>query len=189
MLVCRFGGKGAFMTERGGASLEIERRFLIRIPDGKSLLSRGASHRRILQTYLVTPEGYSSERVRRSESGGRVVFTHTKKRRIARETALEEEREITEAEYGELLLFADPRRKPILKERYALTLGSLVYEIDVYPFWKRTAILEVELPDADAAFSIPDGILPIREITGERRYSNHALSLSFPPEEIFSETV
>ena len=184
-----FGGEGAFVRCQPDAVLEIERRFLIRMPDVAALLAEGAGLRLIVQTYLVTPSGYSSERVRKSESGGVVTFTHTRKKRIALEAAVEQEREISLAEYEALLSRADPLRRPIEKKRLALAVGDLVYEIDIFPEWRETAILEVELPSAEHPLSIPSGIAVLREITGERRYSNHALSLCFPPEENISQTV
>ena len=173
------------MSDAVGGALEIERRFLILIPSDAVLRRYGARCRRIVQTYLVTPEGYSSERVRKSESGGKVTLTHTRKMRIARETAIEEEREISPSEYEALLLRADPMRRPIEKCRYTFLAGGLCYEIDLSPEWKRAAVMEVELADADAELEIPEGIRVLSEVTGEKRYSNHALALAFPPEPIF----
>ncbi len=171
------------MSEVMGKPLEIERRFLIEMPSEVTLIGvLGAKPREIRQTYLLAPEGWSSERVRLSRTGDAVTYTHTRKCRLSRLTAVEEEREITEGEYEALLLRADPARRAIEKCRYTFSRGDRVYEIDVYPFWERCAILEVELPSEDAPLAIPAELEVMSEITGDRRYSNHALALSAPPE-------
>ena len=161
--------------------LEIERRFLILRPSEATLLDVfGASVREIRQTYLVTPEGWSSERVRMSRAGDAVTYTHTRKCRLSRATAIEDEREIGEDEYEALLLRADPSRRALEKCRYTFSHGERIYEIDLYPFWEKSAILEVELPSEEAALAIPSEIKVVWEITGDKRYSNHALALSVP---------
>jgi CYTH domain-containing protein len=163
--------------------LEIERRFLIERPDVQLLAERyGAKVKSISQTYLMTSDGYSSERVRcMTDRGGR-VYTHTKKRRISRESAIEEERELSEAEYRTLLLSADPTRRVIEKDRVTFFFGGQCYEIDLYPFFSRIAVLETELPRADAPVAFPPELVIIREVTGIRSLSNHALALCVPDE-------
>ena len=171
------------MSEAKNEPLEIERRFLIRRPSEQTLLGvLRATPREIRQTYLVAPEGWSSERVRMSRTSSGVIYAHTRKCRLSRMAAIEEEAEITEAEYEELLQRADRSRRVLEKCRYTFTRGERTYEIDLYPFWRRCAILEVELPSEDALLPIPEELSVIREITGERCYSNHALALSVPDE-------
>lgn len=171
------------MSEARNEPLEIERRFLIARPSEQTLLGvLGAASREIRQTYLLAPEGWSSERVRMSRTGDSVTYTHTRKRRLSHMAAVEEEREVTEAEYQALLLRADPARRVLNKCRYTFVRDAQVYEIDVYPFWERTAILEAELVSEESALSIPSVLSVIREVTGEQCYSNHALALSVPTE-------
>ena len=71
----------------------------------------------------------------------------------------------------------------IHKERYCLPEGGLVFEIDVYPFWRRLAVMEVELPREDAPFRFPRGITVVRELTGDHRFSNAALARHIPTEQ------
>lgn len=163
---------------------EIERRFLIERPDVSLLCSHyDVEIRAILQTYLVAPEGYSSERVRRVAVGGEVTYTHTRKRRVARDTALEEEETVDEARYQELLLRADPERRPIEKQRVTFCVGRQCYEIDLYPFFERVSILETELSASDDQLDFPSELVLIREITGISSLSNHALARQVPSEE------
>ena len=45
----------------------------------------------------------------------------------------------------------------IHKVRYCLPEGGLVFEIDVYPFWRRLAVMEVELQREEQSFTVPRG--------------------------------
>lgn len=42
--------------------------------------------------------------------------------------------------------------------------------------------MEIELPREDAPFRFPDAITVVRELTGDRRFSNAALSRHIPAE-------
>ncbi len=70
------------------------------------------------------------------------------------------------------------------KTRYCLTWENQYYEIDVYPFWKDRAVLEIELQQEDQEIRIPDQLNVIREITDEDAYKNAAISIKIPEEEI-----
>lgn len=71
---------------------------------------------------------------------------------------------------------ADPTCRPIRKTRYCLTSGNQYFEIDVYPFWKDRAIMEIELSVEDTPVMFPDCIRAIREVNGDERYKNAALA-------------
>ena len=58
-----------------------------------------------------------------------------------------------------------------------------MFEIDVYPLWKHHAIMEVELKDEGEATPLPPDVTVLRELTGDRVYSNAALALSVPRED------
>ena len=164
--------------------LEIERRYLIERPDEEMLVSRyGAEVREIEQIYLVTPPGYSSERVRRAVGSDGTSYTHTRKRRIARESAIEQEETVDGARYRALLLRADPERSAIRKRRITFLWRGQCYEIDLYFFWERVAVLEAELKNEGELLNFPPEIKLLREITGLGELSNHALALRVPSEE------
>ena len=122
--------------------LEIERKFLIEMPD-QTLLDRCPVRWEMWQTYLLSRPGVSA-RVRR-RVGETEQFFHTEKQRLTDRTCVEREREIDAREYEALLAQRDPARVTIHKMRYCLPEGGLVFEIDVYPFWRRLAVMEVEL--------------------------------------------
>ena len=160
--------------------LEIERKFLISRPDLLNLANL-CKIKKISQTYLVSAEG--SLRVRRTEEKGKVTYVETSKRSISAMKRLELEQQLTEEEYNRRLESRDPRRRTIQKTRYCLPYAGHTYEIDIYPFWSRQAIMEVELKNEKEEVALPPFIRVIREVTTEIQYSNHALAREIPPEE------
>ena len=163
-------------------NLEIEYKYLIRYPDIAVLESQpGSKKAEIVQTYLLSENGVTA-RVRSWTENGETCFFKTEKKRISRMTAEEKETQITEEEYLTLLKKADPIRKPIAKTRYRIPFASHLLEIDIYPFWKKQAFLEIEISQEDEAVDIPSYLSVIRDVTGEREYKNHSLALYIPNE-------
>ncbi len=158
---------------------EIERKFLIRRPE-EAWLEKSAQGSDIIQTYLKTEANGHSDRVRRREGKNGVVYTHTVKRRVSDLRREEQEREISEAEYRTLLQRADPERRTIRKRRYVLPYDGKDFEIDVYPFWQDKAVMEIELTDEMETVMLPPEIEIIKEVTGDRRYTNAALAKAIP---------
>ena len=98
---------------------EIERKYLIRMPD-PAFLEANASPSEIVQTYLLRPAPQISARVRKRGREGAWTFTHTEKARLSDRSRIENEREISEEEYLRLLEKADPARNVICKTRWVL---------------------------------------------------------------------
>ena len=121
--------------------LEIERKYLIRMPKAALLRSLPASE--IEQIYLQMSDG-TRERIRRRDYGDRTVYSHTAKQRLSDLTRIEIEREITAEQYGELLKLADPSRSAIRKKRYLYDYDAQLFEIDVFPFWQDRALMELD---------------------------------------------
>ena len=161
--------------------MEIERKFLIAMPSPDRLMAEGAVGDDITQTYLLSEEGVTA-RVRRRESATGVEYTHTEKRRVTDATAVEDERVINKEEYETLLKTADPTLTPIRKRRWSLPYGGRLLEIDVYPFWQRTAVLEIELPAEDAPLALPPYLTVLAEVTSDKRYKNVSLAREIPEE-------
>ena len=166
-------------------AFETERKFLIAMPDPTRLLSeKGASCARFVQTYLVAEKGVT-HRVRKITDVHGVRYVETQKRRVSRLTAEESERAVDGSAYEALLMRADPACAPIEKTRYTVPLDDEkghCMEIDVYPFWKNTAVLEVELGSEDETFELPTYIRIIAEVSDDGRFKNHALAKSVPSE-------
>ncbi len=162
-------------STHNGAPLEIERKFLIKYPDTARLEGLpGVRRAEIEQTYLLSDEG--TLRVREWREGGRSVYIRTLKKKLSDLTRIEFEDEISEAEYVSALKAADPAKRPIKKTRYMLPYDGQVFEIDLFPFWKSQAIMEIELPSEEAEIRFPKSIRIIREVTRDGRYTNAALA-------------
>ena len=160
---------------------EIERKFLICRPE-RSWLCLHAFGSRITQTYLKTIPGQSA-RVRKRVYGDHVTYTHTIKQKISDVRRIEREREISQEEYEELLRQADPDRRTIEKERWILNYHNQAFEIDLFPFWKNQAYMELELDSEDQDIDFPPDITILREVTGDKRYSNSSLAKAIPDED------
>lgn len=162
--------------------LEIERKFLIEYPDPDWLARQPGSRRaEIVQTYLLS-DGSGSRRVRSWTEEGRATWFRTCKRMLTDRTRIEQEDQVTEEEYFSLLNEADPARHPIEKVRWCVPYASHTLEIDLYPFWERQAVLEVELQDEEELFHIPQELRILREVTGDPRYLNSSLAREIPDE-------
>ena len=164
--------------------LEIERKYLIRLPDEGKLDSLALGRDWIEQTYLIAGPG-TTERVRsRRAPGGTPVYTHTVKRRLSAVTREEREEEIGREEYEALLKRADPALRVIRKTRWRIPYEGHTLEIDRFPFWTDRALLEVELRSEEEAVALPDWIALIREVTEDERYTNRAMAASVPYEKL-----
>lgn len=164
--------------------LEIERKYLIRMPDTATLAAQpGVRIKHIRQTYLLSADGRST-RVREIAEGGVRRYVFTAKRRRSALTAEEEEREITRAEYERLLTTADPARQTVEKTRYAIPYGGHTVEVDIYSFWEDRATAEIELATEEEAAALPPYLTVIREVSADRRYKNAALAREIIVEEI-----
>lgn len=163
-------------------SVEIERKFVIKLPE-LSRLSEEPDYTvsEITQVYLVSAPGIS-RRIRKRVTDGIAVFTVTEKRRIDALSAYEDEREITFSEYSSLYSERDTDLSVIEKTRHTFRRGGQTYEIDVYPAWRRSCIMETELKDRDTPVLIPEFIELIKEVTGIKAYSNHSMAKHFPDE-------
>lgn len=162
--------------------IEIERKYIIEMPKDDLLSSLPCQKRSsIVQIYLASHDGVTRRiRSRKYESG--IRYFETVKRRIDKISAYEDEKEISKSEFNEKSKEIKEGTTPIIKDRIEFSYSGKVFEIDIYPAWSNTAIMEVELNSAEEEVKIPDFIKIIKEVTGERKYSNAAMSENFPAE-------
>ncbi len=156
--------------------MEIERKFLVGFPQINDLDVR----RRISieQTYLINGENGSQRRVRRIEDNGKIMYTYTEKVFITSVTRKEDEYEIDEVRYRELLKEKKSEYVPIIKTRYCFMYLNQFFELDTYPFSEKYAVMELELESPEQEIFFPDNVNVIREVTGEKLYSNAELAKS-----------
>ena len=159
--------------------IEIERKFLIKMPEASVLNQHVARAKHITQTYL-TPIDNETSRVRKIVENGCVSYIKTVKRRISDLSHFEDEWEISADEYVAELKKRDTSKKDIEKTRYCIDFAGHVLEIDVYPFWSDRAVLEIELSSEDEKFDIPEYITIIKEVTSDGRYKNTNLAKEIP---------
>ena len=165
--------------------LEIERKYLIRYPDLEELKRRSHARRQITQTYLKrsSPDA-PGVRLRLMVTDGEIRYIRTEKTRLTNMTRVEIETDLTKEEYEAGLKDADPAQRIIRKDRWCVSFGGKVFEIDLFPFWQDRAILEIELESEDSPFALPDFIHVIREVTDDPRYTNLAIAREIPEEQI-----
>ena len=162
--------------------LEIERKFLIKMPNLKALDENElCAAAEISQTYICTPDGVRA-RIRKRTFNGKTVYIKTIKRRISAASRIEIETKITEDEYNFLMQYADKTRSTINKVRRYIVYGGKYFELDVYSFWNKQATLEIELLSEDEQFELPPFIEVIRDVTADEAYSNSALAKKVPKE-------
>ena len=143
------------------ASYEIERKYLVKMPIFPLPEKDAASE--ITQTYLVTPPEIS-ERVRCGIK------------------AEETEETIDRAQYEALLQKRDPALRSIQKVRHVFAYRGQTFELDVFPFWKKQAMLEIELEKEATPVDFPPFLSCIREVTDDPAYKNQAMARQIPEE-------
>ncbi len=163
--------------------IETERKYLVRMPSLDALRcmpQHTESH--IEQIYLLSFDG-ETHRIRRRTWIDRTQYTETIKHRINAIQAYEEEREIDEQTYRQLQADRDPSRRVICKIRHTFVYNSQCFEVDIYPFWSHQCVVETELSDPTVHPLFPPCLCKLREVSGNRRYSNASLSRAIPAEE------
>ena len=164
--------------------IETERKFLIYMPCLDTLCAQPEIRiQEITQTYLLT-DGKKNARIRKINECGNISYIKTVKERISTLSCYEEEKEINEEQYLELLKYADKEKQSINKTRYSFRYGRHIIEIDIYSFWNDRATLEIELKSEDEEFSIPAFIKVVKEVSTDKRYKNTNLAKSVPQDKI-----
>ena len=160
-----------------GKHYEIERKYLIRYPDVKTLLAqKGVEQWEIVQIYLTVSGPGETRRIRQVVSGGEIRYYKTFKRHLTSVKNEEDEGEIDQLEYIRLCKEQQPGCKPLGKTRYRIPYAGHVLEFDIYPFWKDRAILEIELEREDEGAAIPDYVHIIRDVSDDIAYKNRSLA-------------
>ena len=155
---------------------EIERKFLIEMPDIEYLESLPNCEKvKIVQTYLNSSDD-EEIRIRQRGNNGSYTYSKTRKINVDSMKRIEIETRLTQEEYINELLNADPTRGQIIKERYCLCDKNQYFEIDIYPFWDDKAIAEIELISEDQKIELPDFINVIDEVTDNNNFKNFEIA-------------
>ena len=156
---------------------EIERKFLIKYPNIKYLESLDNCEKvEIIQTYLLNDNDEEEVRIRQRGKDGNYIYHKTIKKKVSALKRLEIEKRLTKDQYLDLLMKQDPECRQIKKSRYCLMHKGTYFEIDIYPFWKDKAIMEVELKKEDETFEFPQCIKVIKEVSDDVNYKNYTIA-------------
>lgn len=150
---------------------EIERKFLIKYPDLTKLEELSHKKVEIIQTYLESSNDQEL-RLRQRGDGKSFVYTKTRKWKVNDFKRVEFESRISKEEYLSMLMDADTEINQIRKTRYCVVYNNQYIEIDIYPFSKDKAILEIELNDENQECDLPVFIDIIKEVTCDDKYKN-----------------
>lgn len=153
--------------------VEIERKYLVKMPTLQQLIDNDAVKSNIVQTYLKRSDPNIERRVRQRGIGGDFSYYYTEKKKISSCGRHEVERRISKDEYVALLVEGIAT---VRKDRYCFFYENQYFELDVYPDWKDQAILEIELTCESKEVKIPDWITVIKEVTEDETYSNAKLA-------------
>lgn len=158
------------------APLEIERKFLVEIPNWSMLphFARVA----IVQHYLAKNKDGVRRRIRARGQRGSWLYTETTKQKISAITRVEKERMISKAEYEHLRRTQrDHTRMAIRKSRHCFVWEHQYFELDVFaqpilPY----GLLEIELTYEEQKISLPPFLNILREVSDDPRWQNSALA-------------
>ena len=159
-------------------AVEIERKYVLPAPPPADVLAAGTAYE-IEQTYLTSSGG--ARRVRRRSGPDGVRHGLNEKHRMGGNSRQEEEREVSEGEYRELLAEADPQSGTVLKTRHVLPHGGQTLEVDVFRAPAGLVLLEVELSSEDEAVDLPDWAAGARDVSDDDAYTNAALARRLGP--------
>ena len=164
-------------------NIEIERRWKLKKPLSFEAIHQIVAHTKdvqyINQIYLKGSNEDHTERVRTISHdffGKNPEYWHTKKKLIETGVNQEDEEQISEEQYKELLKKADPKKEPIIKIRYVFVYNDQEFEMDIFPGRGGLMVLELELDSKDQTIELPPYLEIVAEITDEKRYRNYRLA-------------
>ena len=156
---------------------EIERKFIIEYPD--IIFLKSIPNVKIIdmvQTYLIPENIGDVSRIRKCTVNEKVSYIKTVKRDVSKIKRIEIENEISKEQYEQELKNKDNSLNQIIKTRYVIENKGKLFEIDIYPFWTDKAVMEVELNYEDENYYPPKFIKIIKEVTGDKKFTNYGLA-------------
>lgn len=155
-------------------NIEIERKFLIEIPEMNKLdIKRELD---IIQTYLANGKSDSQRRVRKITENNNHTYFYTEKIFLTPTERIEKEDKISLNNYEQFLNEAKKDIPPVVKKRICFEYQNQLFEMDIYSFSSQFAILELELESVSQEIIFPDCINVLKEVSDDKRYSNAALA-------------
>lgn len=158
---------------------EIERKFLIEYPS-EEIISKleYSSVSNIIQTYLKCYDGCERRIRQRGSKETGYNFYYTEKTPVSNIERIEKERKISPDEYIQYLSDADTGLHQVSKTRYCFIYKNQYFEMDLYPYSNKYAIVEIELSNADDDVEFPPFLEIVKEVTSDTRFKNHSIALT-----------
>ena len=158
--------------------IEIERKYLIKMPDMEKLRQTdNYDFSEIEQVYVSDTMDGMFGRIRKRGKNGVYKYYKTFKKDVTAVTRIEIESEISEKEYKELKKHCREGFGIIEKTRHVFAYKGQTFELDIFPFWNDKAFLEAEVSSEDTEIPIPPFIEVIKEVTEDLSYRNSALAV------------
>lgn len=156
--------------------IEIDRKYLVELPDLDAVSSINFTEVEIVQTYLKS--AYNNMEIRLRKCGQNDSFSYYLTQKIDLGNGskrIETERKISQKEYISSLSQKDNSLSPIVKKRYCFVYKAQYFKLDIFNFSKNCALLEIDCA-LDASVELPKFIKVLCEVTGNPQYRNYNLS-------------
>lgn len=161
--------------QASNSNIETERKYKVRFDKDQFHLK--FKKEVLYQTYLKTDKPQTEERLRKIVAGDKIHFVHTLKSPISDTKRFEDEKEITEEMYEQLLKRMQENTLTIHKTRLTFEYKNHCFELDQYhqPAFDF-CILEIEGEEEHEAISFPPFIEILEDVTGQKAYANFSLA-------------
>ena len=157
--------------------MDKKHKYLIAMPDMNQLVVKyGAVPFEMTQNYLVMTNPRIERRIRKQKNGSEFLYFYTEKHQMEDGAMWDTERPISQKEYKKYLLEAEPELKPVHKVKYRFNDGRQRFELDVYPFSRKKAVLFAYAGEDETQIVPPPEIQILQEVTGNPDYKNRTLA-------------
>lgn len=150
----------------------VEKKYLISMPDVEQLIKNKQCRKvHVKQHYIIDETRQEKEKiVLRRENNKNFYYKVVKKNKVKYSNSITADKYINKLE--------DENKKfyHIHKDRYYYIFDSRCIKIDVFPFWKDKAILEVDVLNERENIKFPKFVHIIKDVTDNEAYKNYYLA-------------
>ena len=150
----------------------VEKKYLISMPDVEQLMKNKQCRKvHVKQHYIIDETRQEKEKiVLRRENNKNFYYKVVKKNKVKYSNSFTADKYINKLE--------DENKKfyHIHKDRYYYIFDSRCIKIDVFPFWKDKAILEVDVLNDRENIKFPKFVHIIEDVTDNEAYKNYYLA-------------
>lgn len=150
----------------------VEKKYLISMPDVEQLIKNKQCRKvHVKQHYIIDETRQEKEKiVLRRENNKNFYYKVVKKNKVKYSNSITADKYINKLE--------DENKKfyHIHKDRYYYIFDSRCIKIDVFPFWKDKAILEVDVLNDRENIKFPKFVHIIEDVTDNEAYKNYYLA-------------